>query len=37
MVNIWYRALPSGPLPSLSNEDPWVQDGPAPGGPRFES
>ena len=31
MPKIWYVALPNGPLPS-----PWVQDGPAPGGPRFK-
>ena len=31
MVSIWYIAWPNGPVPSLSNEDPRVQDGPAPG------
>ena len=35
-LEIWYVALPGGPLPSLFNEGPRVQHGPAPGGPRFE-
>ena len=36
MLEIQYVALPSGPLPILFNEYPRVQDGPAPGGPKFE-
>ena len=32
MIEILYVALPSGILPSLFNENPRVQDGPAPGG-----
>ena len=38
MLEIWYVAFPSGPLPRVvcSNEDPRFEDGPAPGGPRFK-
>ena len=35
MLEIWYVALPSGPLPVLFKGS-WVQDGPAPGDPRFK-
>ena len=36
VLEIWYVALPGGLLPCYLNQDPSVQDGPAPGGRRFE-
>ena len=37
MLEIWYVALPSGPVPIfIQIKGPRVQDGPAPGGPRFK-
>ena len=36
MLEIWYVALPSGPLPSLSNEGSKFEDGLLPGGPKFK-
>ena len=36
MLEIWFVALPSDPLPSLFNAGPRFQDGPAAGGPRFK-
>ena len=36
MLEIQYVVLPSGLLPILNNEGPRFEDGPAPGGPRFE-
>ena len=34
-IDIWYLALPSGPLPSLFKLQPWGQKWPRPGGHMF--